>query len=509
MSLAVPRKKPVLPIVLDTTSTGEAPRRTFEVRSFLASLGVHLLLIAFLACMVFEPAGHLAVEAIFATLDHGGPDDATFDGMENQPEPVAKIELPADASPLEATEVAAVMRTLDAVASGPEFDENLSPEPSGSPSDRPVGEPGDGEANGEAGMTGPKITAGRSGERKSQLIKKFGGTVETEAAVELGLKWLAKQQMKDGGWSFAGPYSDPATFTENRVSATSMALLAFLGAGHTHKQGDYQRQINQALHWLVARQKASTGNFGGGTPPLHAFYTHAQATIVVCEAYAMTVDPWLKPYCSKAIDFAVRAQGPAGGWRYEFRGDSDTSVTGWFVMALVSGRSARVEIPEKTLKKINGFLDQVAQADGALYSYTPGRPSIPSMTAEGLLCRMYLGWPRDNPAIDRGAQRLLQVAPLRVQTGEYYYWYYVTQVMHHVGGEAWDEWNDQLKVQLPSVQVKAGPETGSWPTASGRHDHAGGRLYATCMAIYSLEVYYRHLPIYESPWDDDADVAQP
>ena len=42
-----------------------------------------------------------------------------------------------------------------------------------------------------------KGLSGRSGALKDALLSKFGGTAETEEAVELGLKWLAKQQKSD------------------------------------------------------------------------------------------------------------------------------------------------------------------------------------------------------------------------------------------------------------------------------------------------------------------------
>ena len=37
-----------------------------------------------------------------------------------------------------------------------------------------------------------------------------------------------------------------------------------------------------------------------------------------------------------------------------------------------------------------------------------------------------------------------------------YYWYYATQVMHHMEGEAWDKWNTALRDQITSAQVKVG-----------------------------------------------------
>ena len=61
---------------------------------------------------------------------------------------------------------------------------------------------------------------------------------------------------------------------------------------------------------------------------------------------------------------------------------------------------------------------------------------------------------------------------------------------------------------LPTRQVKRGREAGSWDPGRGRagapdgyewhtrYTPYGGRLYVTCLSIYMLEVYYRHLPIY-------------
>jgi hypothetical protein len=48
-------------------------------------------------------------------------------------------------------------------------------------------------------------------------------------------------------------------------------------------------------------------------------------------------------------------------------------------------------------------------------------------------------------------------------------------------------------------QERTGAATGSWkPVGGADHgDAAGGRHYRTCMSIMTLEVYYRHLPLYQ------------
>ncbi len=197
---------------------------------------------------------------------------------------------------------------------------------------------------------------------------------------------------------------------------------------------------------------------------------------------------------------AFDASNAQGGWRYEYQGDSDTSVTGWCLMALMSARSASIEIPEATLRRVGAFLNSVDSANGSRYSYKPNMPPTPAMTAEGLLCRMYLGWPRDSKALNLGIKELSANYLFRGPDRSYYYWYYATQVMHHAGGKDWETWNEAMKPQLLTMQIKEGNETGSWDPADAMFDRVAGRLYATCMVLYCLEVYYRHMPIYESPW---------
>ena len=69
--------------------------------------------------------------------------------------------------------------------------------------------------------------------------------------------------------------------------------------------------------------------------------------------------------------------------------------------------------------------------------------------------------------------------------------------MHHVGGDRWKQWNDKMRPLLIEMQTKEGHESGSW-TPGGHYDTVGGRLYMTALAVCTLEVYYRHLPIYKN-----------
>ena len=77
-----------------------------------------------------------------------------------------------------------------------------------------------------------------------------------------------------------------------------------------------------------------------------------------------------------------------------------------------------------------------------------------------------------------------------------YYNYYATQVLRHWGGEEWEQWNPKMREYLIATQSNRGHEAGSWYFSGGRGD-SGGRLYNTGMAVMTLEVYYRYMPLYQ------------
>ena len=334
------------------------------------------------------------------------------------------------------------------------------------------------------------------------MVKREGGTTLTEAAVARGLRWLAKHQNRDGSWSLhrfsrCDACDGRCNGHGNVVSdsaATSLSLLPFLGAGQTHLSGIYRDQVSQGLRWMLENQ-AADGDLRIDSRGQSGMYAHGQGAIVLCEAYAMTGDEMLRDPAQRAIDFIVESQHPAGGWRDRPGEPGDTSVLGWQVMALQSARVAGLNVPEETLELSGHYLDTVMSQDGVFYSYQKGRRPTHVMTAEALLCRMYSGWTLDNPELKAGIQSLVEKNPPQRKDTNIYYWYYATQVLHHAGGVPWERWNLRLRDILVQTQEKSGHQAGSWKP-KGPHANAGGRIYMTALAICTLEVYYRHAPIF-------------
>ena len=78
----------------------------------------------------------------------------------------------------------------------------------------------------------------------------------------------------------------------------------------------------------------------------------------------------------------------------------------------------------------------------------------------------------------------------------FYYWYYATQTLHHVGGAEWEAFNLRMRDVLVSTQETRGHQAGSWTPRGDQDAYTGGRLYVTSLAVCALEVYYRHAPIF-------------
>jgi hypothetical protein len=353
----------------------------------------------------------------------------------------------------------------------------------------------DGDLLGRVGEHGPTGTIRDRGTE----FEKRRDTPEGRALVA-ALQWLADHQLPDGGWSFdhtraggcSGRCRNPGRLAEARIAATGLALLPFLGAGQTHQQGRYKMTVRRGLYFLANRMRFSDrgGSFceAGGR-----MYAHGIASIAMCEAYALTHDKGLHLPAQRALDFIGYAQDPiGGGWRYEPRQRGDTSVLGWQIMALKSGHLAYLAVPPDVSRLATAFLDGVQYDSGSRYGYTDAGQGSSATTAIGLLCRMYLGWKKDEPALQRGVDWLGRKGPA---PSDMYYNYYATMVLRHFGGKPWRTWDAVMRSQLIDSQATDGHEAGSWYF---KHSHAeqGGRLYCTAMAAMILEVYYRILPIY-------------
>lgn len=349
--------------------------------------------------------------------------------------------------------------------------------------------------------------AGRGSGSRQAMVGGFGGTKGSERAVAAGLNWLARHQNTDGSWSLDqfrrhckdGTCSGQASVASD-AAATAFGLLPFLAAGQTHEsKGPYQKVISTGITWLV-RNQTSDGCLATNSD--EKMYSHGLAAIALCEAYGLSKDRRLGGPAQQAVKFIETTQHSGGSWNYTPSppSEGDTSIVGWQIMALKSAQMAGLKVSTRTLEKAKGFLRTVSSGqEKGLYGYKPGTKATHTLTSIGMLCMQYMGMQRDDPAMVEGKNFMMLYLPNQVNRNSYY-WYYATQAMHNMPGPEWDTWNRRLRRILIETQVKEGCAAGSWDPDKPVRDalgDVGGRVMVTSMAVLSLEVYYRYLPLYQ------------
>ncbi len=368
-------------------------------------------------------------------------------------------------------------------------------------------------------------------------------------AVLGALHWLRRHQHPDGHWSSkdfteqcktecknrGDAYTDGRGWAEFDVGVTALAILAFTGYGHTHRDGEHKEfraVVKKAMEWLLKQQVKSDKdkrNIGRYGPGLQAdgtheqwAYNHAIATMAMAELLAMSRDRFnLSRSVEAATELCLRWQNPQYGWRYKFHEENDTSVTGWMVLALKTAKQCaayrllkiKKERFEPHFEWAMNWFDRCTDSRGKTGYKAPGDngsaikdiypepypyskdPSC--MTAVSVLCRLFAGVSRQDDSIKQGIKILMQETPRwrgasgkRLSTINMYYWYYATYAMFQNGGNDWKEWNQAMKEVLLENQRKLGDEDGSWDPV-GEWGGPGGRVYATAIGAMTLEVYYR------------------
>jgi hypothetical protein len=303
------------------------------------------------------------------------------------------------------------------------------------------------------------------------------------------------------------------------TACTGLALLAFLGAGHSEKLGRYKENVRRAVQWLKSVQAGNgclyaPGDGGTAGPG----YAHAIAGMALAEASGMARFPDTTRAAQKALDYScqIHGCGPLDGddysqgkgpWRYCPGMQADTSVTGWFIMQLKSANVSGLTVPQASFKRAIEWLDKVMEKTGEdegygpafRYRYQPGKAYGGAnledrLSAIGCLGRQFTGTPKEQ--LEGSVNHFVKVGGVP-GTGNWdlYYWYYGTLTVFQQGGEVWNRWNEGMKSALLGSQRKGGDEDGSWDPQGDWHEK-WGRVGQTALSTLCLEVYYRYLTMY-------------
>jgi hypothetical protein len=312
---------------------------------------------------------------------------------------------------------------------------------------------------------------------------------QVRAATTRGLEYLRSKQQPNGSWH-----------TSNAVNA--LALLAYMGRGHTPGRGPYRDVLEKGKKYLLSTANATTGFLGPSS-----MYEHGLSTLCLAEMYGMDPDPDLELKLRKAVDLIVKCQSPVGGWRYSpTPGDQDLSVTVMQIVALRAANNAEIPVPAQIIDKAIAYVRSCSSPAGGFGYGGPGQG--PQTTAAGILSLQLLG-KYDDATIPKALDYMAQI-PIQWQPGGpqyfYYFHYYAIQANYQAGGKYWDGWHPRIRDLLLKEQYKLDKDhndrtlVGSWdlpPGTSERNAVDPNRVYSTAMACVILDIYMHFLPAYQ------------
>ena len=344
---------------------------------------------------------------------------------------------------------------------------------------------------------------------RMKRITENGGTPQCEEAVVKSLRWLQKQQNKDGSWG--------GTPHNYKCSMTGLALLAYLAHCETPLSEEFGESVLKGISFLVDQgMKAPVLSL---VPQMNEVsYDHAIATYALCEAYAFCKQmdipsiSNLERVTVKAVDRILDGQNNNGGWAYNYNtragAHTDLSVTGWNVQALKAAQHGGIK-PTKgeirtALRKAAMYCRKTAMPDG-LFSYQEnGKEPRPSLVGVGVLSLQMCGSGSDSAA-RKGLDWMLKSTnkPFNWKanntTSNLYQHYYGVQAAMNRGGDVWTAYNRAFRDATLGAQASDGSfAPNGFPGPGGLVNSNGGtindKIYRQCLATLMLEVYYRFLP---------------
>ncbi len=391
------------------------------------------------------------------------------------------------------------------------------------------------------------LLAAHPGESQDKAAKDAEAKPTTSAdiysRITAALEWLEDHQHPEGHWSASTfsadsarseakkthnlewvnpgkPEGDAGKAGNHDVAWTSLALLAFVGSGYDHKEGEYRSTVRLGILSLRKIQD-NDGCFGEGK--CSSVHDHAVATMAISELYGLSLDPILKPMADKGVEYLLAAQNEDGGWGAG-KGvkESDTQMTGWCVLALKSARMAGLQVDtEKAWKGANKWLDSVsAEVKGDTRTgykrkgdqsprtkQTAKWVAHPDMEAVNITSRLFSDhWDLQDKDLKSQSALLAKDTPVWADKKvDMAYWYFGSLALFQVGGEAWKTWSAPLTKALLDNQRGWRPEDkdstadtldehGSWDAVGAWHPW-GGRVGATAMGALTLQVHARYLRI--------------
>ena len=492
---------------IESTENALAELKKQRTKTLTAAISVSFLGIALMGLLLYLVHIIVAVPedppmVAYATQEGDNPDIDT-------PEVTQTTQRPSSSSTSAQVKVIAAVATADVAVVNPDIEVDVPSEELSMGID--IGDgfgtgTGDGDGGGIPGIISKRCDLND----RMKRITENGGTPQCEEAVVKSLRWLKKQQNKDGSWGGA-----PHNY---KCAMTGMALLSYLAHCETPLSEEFGETVLKGISFLVDQ--------GMKNPVLslvpqrnEVSYDHAVATYALCEAYTFCKQmdipsiSNLEKVVIKAVDKIVDNQNTDGGWAYNYNtkagAHTDLSVTGWNVQALKAAEHGGIR-PSKgeirtVLRKAAAYCRKCGKPDGLFTYMQEGREDAaarPSLVGVGVLSLQMCG-----NGSDSAARKGLDWIKNNVKTLQWgqgsgtenvksnlYMHYYCVQAAMNRGGDVWTSYNKAFRDAVLSGQNADGSfrknDVGYVSGMSNKSEN----IYRQCLATLMLETYYRFLP---------------
>lgn len=323
-----------------------------------------------------------------------------------------------------------------------------------------------------------------------------------QKAVKRAIKYLKRSQRRSGAWE--GDWGGASA----NITLTSLAGLAFLATGSTHKDGPYKEQIKRALKYILKQVQNPQRNSS------HVNFQLAFALLFLAEVYRTDPDRKIEKAINKIVKRYKRYQSKKeGGWSYfgrvSFKTQKDyplLATTISIVTGLGAAKGAGIKVPQKMLDKGIKYIERCANKNGGFrYAFKlhgilkrnpkAYRRSDHARTGSAI-CALLLSKKdseRLKPGIEYFKKGLGKI--IKNYRAEHYWFnlFFGSIASYKIGGELWERWDRKVKKKLASIQKKRG----YWKATGYSHVErmVGTKrarrfsiLFATSIALFVLEL---------------------
>jgi hypothetical protein len=159
------------------------------------------------------------------------------------------------------------------------------------------------------------------------------------------------------------------------------------------------------------------------------------------------------------------------------------------MLALVTAAHGRFEVPADAVRKLERLLDRLARADGT-FACEGSHDADANLTAQALVCRLYLGALPEDPDLRRFVEHSIQTPPAWCRSDPEA-WFFESLVLSHCDRPAFSEWMHHLRQQLHQRQNDF-PKTQGSIDPRIRAPAGRGRFESTCLCLDAVAVDYRY-----------------